>query len=317
MAAILIIASAQCSFGCEGPVPPTPTGGQQPPASPSVAQVTPLQVYAVRAAALRQRALDAGTVTYQEVVDAAYAPGVISRDLLASKANWRTSMSDRFAFITDYATLHEGAAVQPLEAIADANLQSTLVALYESTSHQISIAPVATDFAIFHEAGHALQRATLRARGLAAGLRADTNPITHAPLPSASARDATAMYRLRYLCSQDEFEVRLQDLNRFHAVLLGGRPILNATESVRALRALGIPLTYEETRDAFAVGGLTLLPETFAQETATAVVAPATIAVAFEDARELSLIRRLSLRIDPDSWPRVLAKMIFEAPGHL
>jgi hypothetical protein len=39
--------------------------------------------------------------------------------------------------------------------------------------------------------------------------------------------------------------------------------------------------------------------------------------VAFEDARELCLLRRLVLQIDPACWPPLLAKILFEAPGHL
>jgi hypothetical protein len=37
----------------------------------------------------------------------------------------------------------------------------------------------------------------------------------------------------------------------------------------------------------------------------------------FEDARELLLIRTLAMRVDKVCWERMLAKIIFEAPGHL
>jgi hypothetical protein len=78
-----------------------------------------------------------------------------------------------------------------------------------------------------------------------------------------------------------------------------------------------VPLQYEETRDAFAFAGETLSRESFAAAIETVPVAPDLAAVAFEDARELGLLRRFALRVAPACWPRLLAKIIFEAPGHL
>jgi len=286
-------------------------------ASSSADHTSAIRAYAARAAALRTQALQTGVITYHDVIRAAYAPGAIDTAVLRAKAQWRATVGHGFTFITDYATFDEETAVEPLTAVADAALQSTLVAQYESVSHLIGLSPVATDFAIFHESGHALQRATLRAGGAAASERIDAPAFPRSLDPHTNAADAMAVHRLRYLCSPVEWEVRLQDLNRFHALLVAGRPILEPLDTLRALSALGLPLTYEETRDAFTRGGLTLSREVFEQNLATFSIEPATIAVAFEDARELCLVRSLTSRTDPTRWPDLLAKTIFEAPGHL
>lgn len=275
-----------------------------------------LEGYARRAATLRQAALAAGSVSYLDVLEAAYGAGTISPEVLAAKDAWRRAHAATFDCVTDYSALLDEATVTALHAHPDPNLQSTLVAQYESLSHTIGIAPIAADFAIFHEAGHALQRAALRARGSAQSRRSELPDFLVMHEARHREIDPTTLHRLEYLCSQVELEVRLQDLNRFHAFLTGA-PIMDAADAVRALAALGMPLTYEETRDAFALARSELTPEAFARATEVDRPQAGRIAVAFEDARELRLVRTLSRRIDPACWTGLLAKLLFEAPGHL
>lgn len=277
---------------------------------------TAIQSYTGRAAELRTTALARGSVAYLDVIEAAYGPGVITIEVLEAKARWRAGIPQAFTFVADYSAAVDGASVGQLAARADKHLDSTLVALYESITNQISISSAASDFALFHEAGHALQRVTLRAGGTAASRRPQSPEVLLASAGPRSA-DPTTMRRLEYLCTQIEFEVRLQDLNRFHALIGQGLPIMSTRESIRALAALGLPMAYEECRDALALGGQTLTTEEFA----ALMVAPAPetsgIGIAFEDARELKVLRRLTQRVAPDCWVALLAKIIFEAPGHL
>lgn len=293
-------------------------GARETAVAPGASRASTLQAYAARAASLRRKALQTGRLTYREVVEAAYAPGAIDESVLAAKARWRAAAAaPTFEFVTDYADTADSAAVQPLIAMPDARLHSTLVAQYEATANVVGLSPAAADYAVFHEAGHSLQRALLlQGRGGAAARRPhETGSLLERPLRAGIA-DATSVQRLNYLCAQDEFEVRLQDLNRFHALLVDGRPILDAHDSLRALVALGMPLDYEDARQAFAAAGRELPREQFARDTAIAPVPGTEIAVAFEDARELLMARQLALRVDEAFWHRMLAKIVFEAPGH-
>lgn len=275
-----------------------------------------LQAYATRAAALRRQALADGSLSYIDVIDAAYGAGAITEDIFTAKARWRAHLSG-LVFVSDYARVLEHARVGSLVPVADARLQSTLVAQYESISDRITLAPIASDFAVFHECGHALQRATLRVRGTADSRRPDLPDVLLARESRHPTLQPTEMSRLEYLCSQVELEVRLQDLNRFQA-LLTGRPIMTPLDAVHAITALGIPLSYEETRDAMAVAGESLGAEQFAAAVhADRRLDAGRVAIAFEDARELRIVRRLALRLDPACWAPLLAKILFEAPGHL
>ena len=275
-----------------------------------------LTAYAERAGQLRRQAIATGAVSYLDVLNAAYGPGAISREVFQAKAEWRGNRAAGLVFATDYSGLLDRATVGLLTPVADPALRSTLVAQYESLAHRIGIAPLASDFAIFHEAGHALQRATLRTRGSADSRRSPFQDALHGR--EHSTLDTTALRRLEYLCSQVELEVRLQDLNRFHALITGGRPILEPRESVGAMMALGIPLAYEEVRDAFLVAGEALSVDEFAAIAARpAPLDAGRLAIAFEDARELRIIRRLAMRLDAACWTPLLAKILFEAPGHL
>jgi hypothetical protein len=276
-----------------------------------------LHDYAQRAAELRYIAVAEGFVNYAQVIASAYAPGAVNDETLAAKAQWRAAAPAGFEFFSDYGLVTVSAAVQDLTPVSDAGLRSTLVAQYEATSHVIGLSAGAPDFTIFHESGHALQRAALSARGLPAGRRTREPESLLDRVLRAVAADTTSARRLKYLCSQDEFEVRLQDLNRFHALLLAGRPIMTPADSIRALSALGMPLEYEEVREAFLIVDQDL-PRKWFDEHVAALPAPApAIDATFEDARELLRIRSLALRVDHSFWQRMLAKMIFEAPGHL
>ncbi len=320
-------------WSLSGPFAPSAACGAEQIATPAATAIVPrasmstvvrareLDAYARRAATLRRQAVAAGHLDYLDVEQAAYPAGVITDDVLAAKARWRAMVAARsgFTFLADYSLSNEITHVRPLVAVGDPALQSTLVAQYEATQHVIGIAPGASDFSVFHEAGHSLQRAALSARGTWQGRRA----ASHAPADRleealhAGRADDVSVQRLRYLASQDEFEVRLQDLNRFFATCVAGRPILSPSDSVRALAALGVPLETKEVSAVFAAAGQAVSGDEIDRLVAVAPITATESAQAFEDAHELCLLRRLILRVDPTYWPHVLAKIIFEAPGHL
>jgi hypothetical protein len=290
----------------------TPTPGEFPVA---------LAEYAAGAKQLRRLALEQGRVDYAQVIAAAYPSGAITEELLAAKATWRAALPARGAFLllADYRTMRAAATVEVLTAAPDPRLKSTLVAQYEAVRHWIGLAPVASDFCVFHEAGHALQREALRHRACDHGTRSASHSAVDRfdAILQAGRTDATSVARLRYLTSQDEFEVRLQDLNRFHARCVAGRPILSPLDSLRALAALGVAVSFTDASAAFAAGQETLSYADFAAIVSTTPPVPAASVQYFEDARELRLLRRLVMRMDPTWWPPLLAKILFEAPGHL
>lgn len=319
--AFAVLMSSGGSRAIAAPVPLALVPAPSAPLFASDGLSETLAAYAHRAGQLRHLALAQGQVTYAEVVASAYPAGVITDELLAIKAAWRESLGSRgpFTLLADYHLANTAATVTMLNATADPVLRSTLVAQYESIQHRIGLASAASDFCIYHEAGHALQRAALRARGCGEAPWAASH-ATHdrfdALLQSGRA-DATSVARLRYLASQDEFEVRLQDLNRFFALCVEGRPILSARDSLRALAALGVPVSFDDAHAAFSTGGESLSESDHQAIMGSIPAVPASSVDLFEDAQELRLLRRLALRTDPDGWHWILAKIIFEAPGHM
>jgi hypothetical protein len=161
---------------------------------------------------------------------------------------------------------------------------------------------------VFHEAGHALQsEAHFPPPNVA-------DVVTYRAFKSGRIDDASERC-LRYLANQPEFEISLQDLNRFYAISIQHQPITSPEDSVVALMCLGMPLTYDEVRIAFAGTGQKMELENYRRLFRT----PAGLlgGYAFEDARRLLELRRLAVQADPTLWPPLLRKIIFESPGHL
>jgi hypothetical protein len=254
-----------------------------------------------------------GWVSYEEVVALSYGADGIDPAIADAKANWRRALGEE-RFITNYANLSQQVAVYAIEPIRNAALNSHLVGLYFPRGNVIKLARTADPFVILHESGHALQRAALKRRQSASSSNASWSSRSW----SADLRtlDERAIGRLRYLVSQDEFEVRLQDLNRFNAVALGGEPILDVRDAARALLALRLPLRFEELRDAMEALGAGLDRADFDSMAEQGAATPAAVTAVFDDARELVMLRKLALDLDAELWPALLRKILAEAPGH-
>ena len=271
---------------------------------------------------IRSLALQRGTITYSEVLCAAYGDERDLDEILAAKAQWRQAQdSDVFTFLTDYDTLSSEASVSEVEPTRNRQLGSTLIGRYEPRSHAIKIAHTAGDFAIIHEAGHALQHAALRDRSIR---RSSSVSFTRFERNLSSYQDREgvdrfAARRLRYLASQDELEVRLQDLNRFHAIVMGRGPIMTPHDTLRALAAIGMKLDPQNAATALDGSHWSASADELAalMDEAAALSLPAGHAPHFDDSYELVMMRGLTRKVDEQLWPNLLRKILFEAPGHL
>lgn len=277
--------------------------------------------YKIQQQRFSQTALENGYAAYASAVAVLYPNGVIDEAVLDAKRRWRRETAKEFAYAADYESLEVPVTVRTLAARDEPALGSTLVACYEANYHVVRISSQASDAAVLHEAGHALQRQALLQRTFAQSSFVSASYEPHAQ--GSGGKDflansvRRAERRLEYLSSQDEFEVRLQDLNRFYAVWSQGRPIMDPVETLKALLALGMPLRYEHVSEAIDGSDFLLGESDFsviASETKTVSAAEREI---FEDAAELLLLQELVFEIDRTLWPLCLRKILFESPGHL
>lgn len=276
--------------------------------------------YLQRAGQVRDAAVRDGRVTYRQVLAAAYAPGVVTPELLRQKADYRARFAGEFIFFADYSAVTEAAVVAEIDAIPNPAMGSSLIGRYDSHTNRIDLARTAGALAVYHEAGHLVQRKSLPVQH---AHRADDHSLLLRESPvfaqalTAAKMDERSQERLHYLSSQDEFEVRLQDLNRFFAARVAGHPISSPADSVRALAALGMPLDRAEIQTAFSNTGQALAAEDFDRLVAVARVPIEIVREEFDDAHELLILRNLAVRADRSLWQVVLRKIVFEAPGHL
>lgn len=276
--------------------------------------------YRQKARKLSEDASRAGRLSYSEVLRASYPDGALSEEVLAAKSAWRDQWSDRYLFVSDYESAGVPVAVRHFDSERNAELGSTLVGRYEARGHVVRVSDLATDHTVLHEVGHSLQRKALLETSLAktAFISASYQNREDSGIspPKREERSPMTYRRLEYLSSQDELEVRLQDLNRFYAVCISGQPIADPLEALAALLSLGMPVSPAEVREIF-VG-------TEWEEPSAGLVLQASVSEgskayrsAFEDAGELLLLRRLMREWDPSLWTRCLEKILFEAPGHI
>lgn len=278
-----------------------------------------LASYTDQVAALRSEAIRSGSVCYSDVLLAVY-PGFDLQSTLATKSEWRLARGEASTFLTDYEGLAASASVAEVKPVRNPQLGSTMIGRYEPRVHAIKIADTASDFAIVHEAGHALQRQALSDRSIhrAKSVRFTELEIdlrSYAKRPGIDPIDAK---RLRYLASQDEFEVRLQDLNRFYAITGAGRPIMDSADTIEALTRLGLTLDPEIVR--WAMKGIGEIDEERIEAIlggADSEPLAADISKYFDDAYELRMLQKLSQKIDGDLWRNLLRKILLEAPGHI
>ncbi|MDQ8186218.1 hypothetical protein [Pelagicoccus sp. SDUM812002] len=277
--------------------------------------------YTEKCHALRDEAAQTGHVCYQQVLGAAYGTSAPLADFLNSTMDWQTKNRAEYSFFADYRNTDLPSALCEVPAERNQKLGSTLIGRYDPRKDAISIASIANGHAVAHESGHALQRKALLQRRDWHAQSARFDPL-HALLQTHAAgftRNSRSARRLRYLSSQDELEVRLQDLNRLHATAFGTGPIFTPLEALRALAFLDLPLS--ETAVQAALQGS---PWELSTSQAAAFLAdlsqphnPGAWADAFEDAYELKRLYRLIKQLDPSLWEPTLKKILFEAPGHL
>lgn len=277
--------------------------------------------YADSLKTLRSHSTASGQITYREILRSVYGEAFDIDSIIAAKTRWQQANADEFTFISDYGRID---IVTPLEVAApirNARLGSTVVGRYEPRLDRIKIADIANDPTVVHEAGHALQRAALLERRIHGtkdilNSELERSMQTGDRLNRAHSRN---LARLRYLTAQDEFEIRLQDLNRFYAVVQARRPIATPIEALEALALIGLPIDPKSAEQALANTAWHLTADQLRPtlDRAYARSAELDAAETFEDAFEFVRLHGLIAETNPDLWDEALRKIAFEAPGHL
>ncbi|BET67865.1 hypothetical protein ASA1KI_27830 [Opitutales bacterium ASA1] len=274
-----------------------------------------LTAYAERMELLRAGVEATGRVSYADVVAAAYAPGMLTAELSAMKLSARSVAEEGRGF-GDYERRNVQVSVDFLEFIPGRTPGSRFWGQYNYVLHRMQVDRTAHTNVIVHESGHILQRDALLERR-AQARKAGARPEARDRLGEAAKEGlitATRSERLRYLVREDEFEVRLQDLNRFFAVCVAGRPIATAQDALDALMALGIEPTEDELKEALALAGERAVAVARGAEAPRAWEAAAR--ELFDDAYELVEVFRWSRRAGKGLWPEQLARILREAPLH-
>lgn len=270
--------------------------------------------YRERTQQFLEQALRKGIVSYRDAARASYGPRAVSASILKWKAEWRENVRPLgFRFDCDYETWGDSASLNGEIDFLEIEGESDLIAEYEARGHRIRISGAASGSTLLHEAGHTLQRRAICDEAISA---CDFSKGART-LPKRSSIDVILLEHLNYLLSQDELEVRFQDLNRVYAIANHGSPIMVAEDSLKALCLLGMPLAPEEVVEAFSRAGAHISQSEAEEMLSFAVVLRVEERVVFGDASELLTLRRLVMRLDPDLWPDLLAKIMYEAPGHL
>lgn len=272
--------------------------------------------YLARAESILSMAVSEGSVSYSDVVSASYGQNGLAPSIIEAKQRWReASASLGFTYQCDYGNLRDAASVEKVEVGVRKQGTSYLVADYEASRHLIRLSRRATGSTLYHEAGHSLQRdAICRDATKKYSKYSYDFKTRHSPRGTVSKR---LLEQYRYLSMQDELEVRLQDLNRAHAFAFDEGPIMDERDTLRTLAAMGFHLDFNEVAAAFEWAGRQLEKSDFVALAKSEKELRPDLERRFRDARELVDLRRLAIRIDAESWPRLFAKILFEAPGHL
>lgn len=281
-----------------------------------------METYAENCVALGDKAIETQSISYEEVLTSVYGPNFDVESGLASVVEWQKGNREDYTFFADYRKASVPAVLHMMLPKRNAKLGSTLIGKYNPKTDEISVATIANRFVIVHEAGHALQREALlqRRNWYAMSSRFDPLAALRKRVTAGPKNNKLSAERLKYLSSQDELEVRLQDLNRLHAVAFEKGPITTPLEALRTLTYIGIPVTSQAAYVALeGTPWETCLAEL--DKTVTNGVADSeatrSLAVYFEDAYELNRIYKTINRFEPELWGAVLKKIVFEAPGHL
>jgi hypothetical protein len=284
---------------------PVPSPGQ---ASSAPVDENAMPLYLARASALRREVRQTGEVSYFQVVQAAYPPGRISPQVLARKSAYRKRTAASIPYLADYATMREVSTVQEAEKVSyPLAFRRKADGVFFAFENRITLARSARDSALYHEAGHALQK------------RDFLGPIFEDFAESAEDErriDGNEAEMLRYLSDLKELEISLQDLNRFHAHLVNGRPVMTPRDAIRALTAFGVIQTWDEAQAAYAIAGKKLTRADFLDAWRNPY-SHRFVRMLFPDAHRLVRLREVALKTDSPLWRSLLHYLIFAAPGHL
>jgi len=273
--------------------------------------------YQLRAQALLAAAIAEEGIAYRDVVDVAYGTGTIDAGLLARKAGWRRRQANEFTFLTDYSLIRMVTPVRKVNAVRDDATGETMHGIYAQPENVILVSG-SNPTVLFHETGHVLQRGIVSpAPGMTnpeAPNTLDGSPEIYGAFEAGRIGDDEER-RLTYLASQKEFEMLLQDLNRMHAVFLGGEPIMTPKDAVRALHLIGLTQDREQVSAVVAGTEWSRVSDEVDQLPYLALAPDAP--KIFPDAARVVELHTLAQQANPALWQRIYRKILFEAPGHL
>jgi hypothetical protein len=263
---------------------------------------------------LAQDGVERGNVSYGQIVRAFY--GEDAEAVLALKRSWRESRPD-VSWLSEYDFLLDVA----VNVVVDRRVGSTdpegaVLARYTLETNTARIPRASAGAMLAHEVAHGLTRRSVRCVEKRASV--DSRIALAGPPPEAFFARESGFHPgwLAYVCSQVEFEVRLQALNRVHYEV-AGRVVDSPAEALRALVALGVDVSKKE---AAAVLAALDVPEA---ESAARSVAGTTRRTwshsreAFRNAEDLRLLIQMASGWNPDLRRSLLEKIALEAPGHL
>lgn len=258
-----------------------------------------------------------GRLSYSEILQRVYPEGSLTEGVWEAKGLWREQWAHRYLFVSDYDTVDVPVSVRKFNSSRNHKLGSTLVARYEARGHIVRISSSASHHTVLHEVGHSLQREALLETPFAkTAFVSASYQGGEAATGKRDEKKAMILRRLEYLSSQDELEVRLQDLNRFFAICVAGRPILDPIDALDALTVLGMPISKAERIEVLSGTDWESMAGS-QRESGYDRVDVKDVQATFEDAAELLLLRRLMHGVDESLWTKCLQKIVFEAPGHL
>lgn len=265
--------------------------------------------YRERLSALRSRATTSGRITYAEVILAAYGEGVIDRRVLALKSHYRRRLPAPHRFVTDYRNLEKVSMVSEGRRVFDPLTKGQVEGMYDDHESRVILTRGGGDSTLPHEVAHGLQS------GRTSAMDGFGDRRTYRAMKAGRLTDSEERV-LRYITMSGEFEIALQDLNRFHALATGKGPIMDELGSIAALARFVPGLEIDEVSAAFALERRKIARNEIAQALRTIPVGIPTTSL-FRDARRFRWMRERALRVDRDYWIALLNRAIFEAPGHL
>lgn len=270
---------------------------------------------------LRSHAVETGHVAYRQVLEAVYGNDALLSQYLESTIKWQKTHQARYTFFSNYVSTDSPIPLTEIAPTRNPKLGSTLIGRYDPRKHTIAVATIANGHAVAHESGHALQQRALLNRRSWRAQSEQFDPLLTLWRRLASGRDPKSLstQRLRYLSSQDELEIRLQDLNRLHAIAIGKGPIQTPEQALFALAYIKVPLSEAAVHSALEGSAWEMSADELGTLLRQASAAPAlpTLETLFEDAYELRRLYRLIQRLEPELWDATLNKILFEAPGQL